>query len=112
MIRMNNISFYKGAFPAQYGGRLSSVVDITMKEGNTKKLAVSAGIGMVASKVTIEGPIKNKASFIVSGRYSYAGQTLNLLAGKLGSELMNIRGCSSSAAPQRLGCGSGSSRTG
>jgi len=88
---LNNVSFYKGAFPAQYGGRLSSVVDITMKEGNYKKYAVSAGIGMVASKVTIEGPIKEKASFIVSGRYSYAGQTLNLLAGKLGSDLMNIR---------------------
>ena len=89
---LNNVSFYKGAFPAQYGGRLSSVVDITMKEGNNKKFAVSAGIGMVASKVTIEGPIRDKASFIVSGRYSYAGQTLNLLAGKIGSELMNIRG--------------------
>jgi hypothetical protein len=89
---LNNVSFYKGAFPAQYGGRLSSVVDITMKEGNNKKLTVNAGIGMVASKVTIEGPIKDKASFIVSGRYSYAGQTLNLLAGKLGSELMNIHG--------------------
>ena len=77
---LNNVSFYKGAFPAQFGGRLSSVVDITMKEGNNKKIAVNAGIGLAASKLTIEGPIiKNKASFIVSGRYCYAGQTLNLV---------------------------------
>jgi hypothetical protein len=90
---LNNVSFYKGAFPSQFGGRLSSVVDITMKEGNSKKIAVNAGIGMAASKVTVEGPvIKNKASFIISGRYCYAGQTLNLLAGKVGSDLMGMYG--------------------
>lgn len=87
---INTVTFYKGAFPSQYGGRLSSVVDITMKEGNKNKFAVSGGVGVAASKLTIEGPINNKVSFIVSGRYSYAGQTLNLLAGKLGSELLNI----------------------
>jgi hypothetical protein len=89
---INSVIFYKGAFPSQYGGRLSSVVDITMKEGNKNKFAVSGGIGLAASKLTIEGPINNKVSFIASGRYSYAGQTLNLLAGKLGSEVLNIRG--------------------
>ena len=88
---LNNVSFYKGAFPAQYGGRLSSIVDITMKEGNYKKYAANVGIGLLASKITLEGPIvKDKASFIISGRYSYAGQTLNLLAGKLGRDVLNI----------------------
>jgi len=88
---LNNVSFYKGAFPAQYGGRLSSIVDITMKEGNYKKFAANVGIGLLASRVTLEGPIvKDKASFIISGRYSYAGQTLNLLAGKLGSDALGI----------------------
>lgn len=87
---LNNVSFYKGAFPAQYGGRLSSIVDITMREGNYKKFAANVGIGLLASKVTLEGPIvKDKASFIISGRYSYAGQTLNL-AGKFGQEILQI----------------------
>jgi len=87
---LNNVSFYKGAFPAQYGGRLSSIVDITMREGNYKKFAANIGIGFLASRVTLEGPIvKDKASFIVSGRYSYAGQTLNL-AGKFGQEVLQI----------------------
>lgn len=88
---LNNVSFYKGAFPAQYGGRLSSIVDITMKEGNYKKFAANAGIGLLASRLTLEGPIvKDKASFIISGRYSYAGQTLNLLAGKLGKDALGL----------------------
>lgn len=87
---LNNVSFYKGAFPAQYGGRLSSIVDITMREGNYKKYAANVGIGLLASRLTLEGPIvKDKASFIISGRYSYAGQTLNL-AGKFGQEILNI----------------------
>lgn len=87
---LNNVSFYKGAFPAQYGGRLSSIVDITMREGNYKKFAANVGIGLLASKLTLEGPIvKDKASFIVSGRYSYAGQTLNL-SGLFGQEVLQI----------------------
>ena len=87
---LNNVSFYKGAFPAQYGGRLSSIVDITMREGNYKKFAANVGIGLLASRITLEGPIvKDKASFIISGRYSYAGQTLNLL-GKFGQEVIQL----------------------
>jgi hypothetical protein len=87
---LNNVSFYKGAFPAQYGGRLSSIVDITMREGNYKKYEANMGIGLLASRLTLEGPIvKDKASFIISGRYSYAGQTLNL-AGKFGQEVLQI----------------------
>jgi hypothetical protein len=89
---LNSVSFYKGDFPSQFGGRLSSVVDITMKEGNYKKMTVDAGIGLISGKATIQGPIiKDRASFIISGRYSYAGQTLNL-SGKLGSEVFHIYG--------------------
>ena len=58
--------------PAQYGGRLSSVVDISMKEGNVNKTQVDAGIGLIASRFSIQGPIKkDKASYIVSARRTY-----------------------------------------
>lgn len=69
---LNRVTLIKGGFPAQYGGRLSSVLDITMKEGNNKKVAVQGGIGLISSNITIEGPIKKeKGSFIVSGRRTY-----------------------------------------
>ncbi len=58
--------------PAQYGGRLSSVLDISMKEGNDKKFQVEGGLGLIASRISIQGPIKkNKASFIISARRTY-----------------------------------------
>lgn len=63
---------YKGGIPAQYGGRLSSILDVRTKDGNNKKLAGSAGLGLLASRIMLEGPIKkNKSSFIVSARRSY-----------------------------------------
>lgn len=69
---INNVTLIKGGFPAQYGGRLSSILDISMKEGNNKRLGVEGGIGLVTSQLTVEGPIqKEKASFIVSGRRTY-----------------------------------------
>jgi len=69
---IKNVSLIKGGMPAQYGGRLSSVLDISMKEGNNQKFQVDAGIGLIASRLSIQGPIKkNKASFIVSGRRTY-----------------------------------------
>jgi len=84
---IKSVKVYKASFPAQYGGRLSSIVDIHMKEGNNKQLSASGGIGLIASRLTLEGPIaKDKASFIVSGRYSYAGLTANG-AGLLGQSL-------------------------
>lgn len=84
---INNVKIYKSYFPAQYGGRLSSIVDIHMKEGNSKKMSYSGGVGLIASRLTIEGPIiRDKASFIISGRYSYTGFTVNNL-GSLGQEL-------------------------
>jgi len=70
---VKDMEFYKGNAPANYGGRLSSVLDIQMKEGNSKTAAVSGGIGLIASRLTIEAPIvKDKGSFIVSGRRTYA----------------------------------------
>ena len=69
---INNVEIIKGGFPARFGGRVSSVLDIRMKEGNNKKISGEASIGLVSSKLTIEGPIiKDKTSFIVSGRRTY-----------------------------------------
>ncbi|MEX0636732.1 MAG: TonB-dependent receptor, partial [Ferruginibacter sp.] len=62
----------KGGMPAQYGGRLSSVLDITMKEGNNQEYQMEGGIGLIASRFSVQGPLKkDKASFIVSGRRTY-----------------------------------------
>ena len=69
---IKNVSLIKGGMPAQYGGRLSSVLDISMKEGNMQKFQVEGGLGLIASRVSIQGPIKkDKASFIVSARRTY-----------------------------------------
>ena len=69
---INNVQLIKGGFPAEYGGRLSSILNITMKEGNKKKYEVEGGIGLLSNNLTIQGPIqKNKSSFIVSARRSH-----------------------------------------
>lgn len=69
---IKNVTLIKGGFPAQYGGRLSSVLDISMKDGNNQKFTVTGGIGVIASRLTIEGPlVKNKGSFMISGRRTY-----------------------------------------
>jgi TonB dependent receptor/CarboxypepD_reg-like domain/TonB-dependent Receptor Plug Domain len=69
---IKNTTLVKGSMPAYYGGRLSSVVDIQMKEGNNKNFGVEGGIGLIASRLTVEGPIvKEKSSFIVSARRTY-----------------------------------------
>lgn len=69
---IKDVSLYKSGIPAEYGGRASSVLDVKMREGNNKKFGASGGIGLIASRLTIEGPIvKNKGSFIVSGRRTY-----------------------------------------
>lgn len=69
---IKDLKLYKGGFPAQYGGRLSSVIDVRMKEGNNRKFSGAGGIGLIASRLTVEGPIqKEKSSFIVSGRRTY-----------------------------------------
>ena len=70
---INNATLYKGGFPARYSGRLSSVLDIRLKEGNMQEFQGSASIGLIASKVMLEGPIKkNKTSFLISARRTYA----------------------------------------
>lgn len=69
---LNSVKLIKGGFPARYGGRLSSVIDIRMKEGNMKEFKGEGSIGLISSKLTLEGPIKkDKTSFIVSGRRTY-----------------------------------------
>ena len=70
---IKDITLYKGGIPARYGGRISSVLDIYQKDGNNKKYRATGGIGLVASRLLLEGPIvKKKASFLVGGRSSYA----------------------------------------
>ncbi|SIS70963.1 Outer membrane receptor for ferrienterochelin and colicins [Belliella pelovolcani] len=69
---INNVELIKGGFPSRYGGRLSSVIDVTMKEGNMKEFKGEGSIGLIASKLTLEGPIvKDRTSFILSARRTY-----------------------------------------
>lgn len=69
---LKSVELTKGGFPARYGGRLSSVVDMRMKDGNKEEFKGEAGIGLISSRATFEGPIiKNKSSFLVSGRRTY-----------------------------------------
>lgn len=70
---IKDLKLYKGGIPARYGGRLSSVLDIYQKEGNSKDFHMTGGIGLISSRLLAEGPIvKDKASFLVGGRASYA----------------------------------------
>jgi hypothetical protein len=69
---IKDVSLYKGGMPAQYGGRLSSVLDIKMDEGNNKDYAIEGGIGLISSRIKVEGPIvKDKGSFMISARRTY-----------------------------------------
>ena len=83
---IKDVTLIKGGAPANYGGRLSSVVDISMKDGNMKEYHAEGGIGLIASRLTLEGPIKkDKGSFIVSGRRTY----IDVLAKPFSSKLKN-----------------------
>ena len=76
---IKDVQLYKGSMPAQFGGRLASVLDVRMKEGNNRKFGVSGGVGLISSNLTVEGPIgKDKASFIVAARRTYADVFLKL----------------------------------
>ena len=76
---VKDVKLYKGDIPAGYGGRLASVLDVRMNEGNSKKYEANGGIGIIASRLTVEGPIlKDRSSFIVSGRRTYADLFLPL----------------------------------
>jgi hypothetical protein len=68
---LNNVDLFKGGFPARYGGRLSSVLDIQMKEGNRREFGGEATVGLLASAITLEGPINEQTSFMVSARRTY-----------------------------------------
>lgn len=69
---IKDVSLYKGGMPAQYGGRLSSVLDVKMQDGNNKEYGVEGGIGLIASRLKVEGPIvKEKSSFMISARRTY-----------------------------------------
>ncbi|HEY4786194.1 MAG TPA: TonB-dependent receptor [Bacteroidales bacterium] len=70
---IRDIALYKGDIPPMYGGRLSSVLDVRMKEGNNKKFCATGGVGLISSRLTLEGPIGGpKTSFLISGRRTYA----------------------------------------
>jgi hypothetical protein len=70
---IKDVKLYKGDIPAAYGGRLSSLLDVRMKDGNMKKFSGTGGVGLISSRLTLEGPIqKDQTSFIVSGRRTYA----------------------------------------
>lgn len=78
---LKDVKMYKSGIPAEYGGRASSVMDIRMKNGNMKEYEVSGGIGLIASRATVEGLIvKDKGSFIVSGRRTYLDLVLNAVS--------------------------------
>lgn len=69
---IKDVKIYKGGFPAQYGGRLSSVIDVKLNEGNNQRISGSGGLGLIASRLTLEAPIvRDKGSIIVSGRRTY-----------------------------------------
>ncbi len=76
---IKDMKLFKGGMPPEYGGRLSSVLDVKMKDGNLRKLGISGGIGLISSRLTIEGPFqKEKGSLILSGRRTYADLFLRL----------------------------------
>lgn len=76
---IKDMTMYKAGMPAQYGGRLSSVLDIKMNDGNNQDFNVSGGIGLISTKLNVEGPIqKNKSSFLVTGRRTYVDMFLKL----------------------------------
>ncbi|MFT3822925.1 MAG: TonB-dependent receptor [Chitinophagaceae bacterium] len=84
---IKDATIIKGNSPAQFGGRLSSVLDVKMKEGNNKDYQVSGGLGLISSRLTVEGPIqKERSSFIISGRRTYAD-----LFARLSSDLKDVK---------------------
>ena len=69
---VESVELYKGGFPARFGGRLSSVVDVKQRNGNNERIQATGGVGLIASRLTVDGPIlKDKSSFILSGRRTY-----------------------------------------
>ncbi len=76
---LKDVTLYKGTAPASYGGRTASILDVKMNEGNNQKLNISGGIGLISSRILVEGPLKKgKSSFLISGRRTYADLFLKL----------------------------------
>lgn len=76
---IKDVQLYKGGIPAHFGGRVSSVLDIAMLDGNKKKFTAEGGVGLIASRLKVEGPlVKDKSSFMLSGRRTYADMFLKL----------------------------------
>ncbi|WP_051638324.1 TonB-dependent receptor [Maribacter sp. Hel_I_7] len=74
---IKDVKLYKGGIPARYGGRVSSVLDVRQKDGNSKRFAATGGIGIISSRLALEGPLfKEKGSFLIAGRSSYANLLL------------------------------------
>lgn len=81
---IREVNLYKSFFPLKYGGRSSSIIDVRMREGNSKECERTASVGVISSKLLVEGPLKKKeGSYLLSGRLGYPG----VVAGLLGSEL-------------------------
>ena len=76
---VSEVELYKSSIPAEFGGRISSVLDIHGREGNSRKVQGSVGLGLLTSRFNLEGPVGNKTSFIVGGRTTYSNWILNLL---------------------------------
>ncbi len=77
---IKDVKLYKGGIPAPYGGRVSSVLDIRMRDGNSKEWGVTGGIGLISSRLTVEGPlVKDKSSIMISGRRTYADLALKAI---------------------------------
>jgi len=88
---LKNAELIKGGFPARYGGRLSSVLDISMKEGNTEKTEHELGVGLISSRYTINGLINEKTSYLLAGRVNYIGLlALPLATGGSGNSEVSI----------------------
>ena len=81
---VKDVKLFKGGIPSRYGGRLSSILDIRMKEGNAKRVEVNGGVGTVFSRLAVEGPLKkDKSSFIIAARRSYADVVAKLVTDAL-----------------------------
>jgi hypothetical protein len=77
---VKNVELYKSSIPARFGGRLSSVLDVNGRDGNMKKIAGTAGLGLITSRINVEGPlVRDKSSFILGGRTTYSNWLMNLL---------------------------------
>jgi len=92
---IKDIKLYKGGIPAKFGGRVSSVLDVRQKDGNSKGFHLTGGVGLISSRLAIEAPLfKEKGSFIIAGRTSYANLFLKLMEEDYGVSFydLNLKG--------------------